>query len=149
MSSGQTGDASSRVGGDGQPSLGEAARHMAHQATQDVTSRIAQPLAEEVRRAAERHKQHGADQLSGVAEAIRRAARELEPDLPQTAACIGDAAGGLERLSASLRRHSVGDLAGRFNLAARERPVAVLASAMLLGFVLTRVLRDADPGVPR
>ena len=115
----------------------------------DKASRMTEPLRQEARVAAERQKDHGADQLIGLAQAIRRAARELEPQLPQTAACVRGAAGGLERLSASLRRQDIGELAGSFARAAKERPAAVFAGAVFVGFVLSRVLRNTHSGSDR
>lgn len=110
-----------------------------------AAARLAEPLRREARMAAERQKEHGADQLAGVAEAVRRAARELEPQLPQTAAWVDSAAARLERLSASLHAQSVNELAGALVSAARNRPATVFAGAVVAGFVLSRVLGNVPP----
>jgi hypothetical protein len=116
---------------------------------QDAAARLTEPLKREAQLAAERQKDHGADQLAGLAEAIRRAARELEPQLPQTAAYVLGAAGGLDRLASRLRSQSIGELAGGFRRVAHERPATVFAGAVLVGLVLTRVLKSSPSGTER
>src|SRR5690606_27183280 len=76
--------------------------------------RLAEPLRHDARLVAERQKEHGAERLVGLASAMHRAAQELEPQLPQTAACIHDFAGGVERISSSLRAQSVEDITQKF-----------------------------------
>lgn len=107
--------------------------------------RLAEPLRHDARLVAERQKEHGADRLVGLASAMHRAAQELEPELPQTAACIHDFAGGIERVSSSLRAQSVEDVTQKFTTVARNRPVALFGGAVLAGLALSRFLKSSDP----
>jgi hypothetical protein len=89
---------------------------------------------------ANEQKDYAADQLDGVAGAVRRVA----DDLPQDQAAIGryarDLADGLEHLSGAARNQSVGDMVHSAESFGRRQPAAFLGAAVLLGFAASRFM---------
>lgn len=111
--------------------------------------RVAEPLRHDARLVAERQKERGAERLGGFAAAMHRAADELETQLPETAACIHDFAGGMERMSSRLRTESVEDVTRTVTNVARNQPVAVFGGAVLAGLALSRFLKSSSSGMRR
>jgi len=98
---------------------------------------------------AEDQKQRGADRVGGLARVVHGAAQELEPELPQAAAYIHDAASGLERASTSLRERSVEELIGELGRLAREQPAVLFGGAVLAGIALSRFLKSSRDAAQR
>jgi F0F1-type ATP synthase membrane subunit b/b' len=112
-------------------------------------SRLAEgvePMKEKAREVAEEQKASGAQKISGVAQAVHRAAGEFEREMPEAAEYIHGAASSLERASEALKERSVDDMLGELGRFARQQPGAVFGAAMLAGFALSRFLKSsADP----
>ena len=92
-------------------------------------------------RYAESRKNDAADQMEGIASAVRRVADELENDtnpmIGRYAREIGD---GLARFSETARNRSLNDMLGEVQRFGREHPAAFIAGAAALGFAASRFL---------
>jgi hypothetical protein len=104
------------------------------------------PIREKAMQVAEAQKQSGAEKLDGVAAAVRRAADDLQRDLPNTAGYVHQAAGGIERASAALKERSFGELIGTVGEFARSQPAAFFGAAVFAGFALSRAIKSAAEG---
>jgi hypothetical protein len=113
--------------GDGRPGLPEAIG----------------PAVQEAAAYAERKKAQGAARIDSVADAVHRAASEMESKMPTAAHYVHEAAAGLEQASAVLRNRRIEDLARSIEKFARERPAAFLGGAVLAGFALSRFLKSS------
>jgi hypothetical protein len=91
----------------------------------------------------------GIDTVREVARAVQRRAETLEPEVPQFAGLVREAAETVERLSTDLRERSLGEIAASIADFARREPVAFFGSAVLAGFVLARVAQRASSGDER
>jgi hypothetical protein len=101
---------------------------------------------ENLNRLADEQKIAGAERISGLARAVHGAAHNLEPDLPQAAKPLHDAAAALERAATALKERSVVDLMDGVGKLARTQPVAFFGGTALAGFVLARFLKSSsDP----
>jgi len=109
----------------------------------DKAGRIAEPLREDARNLAEEGKKAGADQVGGMAEAMHKAADELEAQLPQAARFAHDAAASIERASQALRERSLDDLMQSFGRFARTQPATFFGGAVVAGFALSRFLKSS------
>jgi len=122
--------------------LKRQASSLAERARMRVEATI-EPIKNKAREFAEAGKEGGADKIGGVAAAVRRAAGDLEPDLPRAAGYARQAADTLERASAALRERSLDDLAGSVGRFARSQPAAFFGAAVLAGFALSRFLKSS------
>jgi hypothetical protein len=102
-----------------------------------------EPIKEKAIEVAEAQKQSGAEKIGGVAAAVRRAADDLQRDLPNTAGYFHQAADGIERASAALKERSFGELVGTVGQFARSQPTAFFGVAVLAGFALSRFVKSA------
>jgi len=122
--------------GDHRPGIAEAIEPAVHQAASY----------------AEQKKAEGAAGIGGMAEAVHRAAQEIEGEMPAAARYVHEAAARLEHASAALRNQRIEDMARSIGDFARHRPVAFLGGAFLAGFALSRFLKSSaqhDGGAPR
>ena len=115
--------------------------------TRTRLSEAVDPLVGKARETAEQQKAAGAEQVSGVAAAVHRAADDLGSQLPQAAKYIHGAADKLEEASSALKERSLDDLMGTFGQFARSQPAAFFATAALAGFALSRFLKSSGEGV--
>ena len=83
----------------------------------------------------------GADVASHVAESVKRAADNLDQNLPQLAGLARGAAAKLEELSAEARNKSVDELFQNGSDFARRKPALVFGAAAVFGFALFRILK--------
>jgi hypothetical protein len=91
----------------------------------------------------------GIDTVREVSRAVQRSAETLEPEVPQLAGLVREAAETVERLSTDLRERSLGEIAASIADFARREPVAFFGSAVLAGFVLARLAQRASSGDER
>ena len=103
-----------------------------------------EPFTERAREFAEAKKQSGAERIGGVAAAVRRAAGDLEPNLPRSAGYARQAADAMERASAALKERSLDELIGGVGQFARSQPAAFFAGAVITGFALSRFLKSSS-----
>lgn len=100
-------------------------------------------ITDRAREFAEAKQQSGAERIGGVAAAVRRAAGDLEPDLPRAAGYVRGAADTMERASATLKEHSLDELIAGVGQFARRQPAAFFGAAVLTGFALSRFVKSA------
>jgi hypothetical protein len=91
--------------------------------------------------AANERKQRAAEQVGGLAEAVRVAARSLDrSQIPTAARYVDRAAAQVEDLAQALRERRWGELIGDIEDVARRQPVLFIAGAMAVGFLVGRFL---------
>lgn len=91
----------------------------------------------EVRARADDAKSGVADEVEGVASALRRASEELRGGSAQERT-LGTIAGSLAEASDAIRDKDLGEIVQMASRVARENPVLFLGGAALLGFALSR-----------
>jgi hypothetical protein len=111
-----------------------------------VIAEAVEPAVREAATYAERKKAEGAAGLGGVADAVHRAAEQIEGEMPTAAHYVHEAAAGLEHASAALRDKHIEDVARSIGDFARQRPVAFLGGAFLAGLALSRFLKSSAAG---
>jgi gas vesicle protein len=109
----------------------------------DMASQAADRLKETV----DGQKNAGAQYVSGIAEAMRRAARELDNDLPIAGTYMRKAASQVEGVSESVRNGDFNDLLRNAQDFARRQPTAILGLAVLAGFGAVRFLKSSAQNV--
>jgi len=88
-----------------------------------------------------------ADEVKGVASALRTAADEMRSGSPQERS-FSQLADGLADVSDSMRGKDLGEMVSDLNGFAKRNPMAFLGGAALLGFVATRFAK-ASSDAPR
>jgi hypothetical protein len=116
-------------------------RHAADAA--EAAKAIASEAGEKLQDEATGRKNQAAEYIDRVADAMRRAAGEFEPDLPIAASYIRSAATQVENASASMRDGDIRDLVDGAQSFARSQPTAFLGLAALGGFALVRFLKSS------
>lgn len=106
---------------------------------QEVASQMKDHLQEKI----EAQKDAGADYVLKIAEAMRRAAREFEHDVPIAAEYIGLAASTVDEYAERFRSGDLGDMVKRTKEFARRQPTAFLGLTFLAGFGLVRLLKSS------
>jgi len=126
----------------------EAAKKQASQAAEaakDIASEAGDRLQDE----AMGRKHQAADYIDRLADAMRRAAGEFEPDLPIAASCIRSAAAQVETASTSVRNGNFNDLLENAQSFARTRPTVFIGLTALAGFGLVRFLKSSGQAAPK
>lgn len=108
--------------------------------------KMASRAGEKLMDTAEHQKQAGADFVTDMAGAVRRAAGEFEQQLPEAADYIRYAADQIETMSDSIRRRDVGQMVEDVQSFARRQPTAFLGLSFLAGFAAIRLLRSGSRG---
>jgi ElaB/YqjD/DUF883 family membrane-anchored ribosome-binding protein len=109
-----------------------------------ATSSLASDANEKVKGLLDQQVTAGADLMSNVAQSVRVAADNLEPQIPQLANLARDASERIEAFSHDVRHQSASELAQAVAEFARRRPAVVFGVAAALGFVGFRLL-NASP----
>jgi hypothetical protein len=104
---------------------------------------VADQAGEKLSEAVSKRKVAGADYVGGVAEAMRRAGREFDQELPIAGKYIRKAASQVEDVADSIRTGDVGDLVRNAQSFARRQPTAFVAIAALAGFAAVRFLKSS------
>jgi hypothetical protein len=108
----------------------ESAKDLAAQAGDKILSSVAEQKAA------------GADFVSGMAGAMRRAANEFG-DVPQAAQYIRLAADQIDSVSDAFRRRDLNQLVSDVQDFARRQPTAFMGAAVLAGFAVMRFLKTS------
>jgi diacylglycerol kinase len=108
-------------------------------AAKDAGAQAAERLKEQVNT----QKNAGAQYASGVADAMRRAARELDQDLPFAGSYLRRAASQVEELSDRVKSGDFNELLRDAQDFARRRPTVFLGLAVLAGFGAVRFLKSS------
>lgn len=114
--------------------------------SQSGMGRMASKAGEKLMDTAEHQKQAGADFVTDMAGAVRRAAGEFEQQLPEAADYIRYAADQIDSVSDSIRRRDVGQMVEDVQSFARRQPTAFLGLSFLAGFAAIRLLRSGSSG---
>jgi hypothetical protein len=93
----------------------------------------------------EQQKAAGADFVSGMAGAMRRASHEFG-DVPQAAQYIRLAADQIDSVSDAFRRRDLNQLVADVQDFARRQPTAFMGAAVLAGFAVMRFLKTSTAG---
>jgi len=96
-----------------------------------------------LRSAAEDQKNVGADFVTGIATAVRRAAGGFEDQIPQAGEYIRRAADQIDHTSDAIRERDLGELLQGVQDFARRQPTAFLGATVLAGFVAIRFLKSS------
>ena len=92
---------------------------------------------------AEDKKNAGADFVSGLAGAVRRAAGAFDDQIPQASDYIRQAAEQIYGASDALRQRNIGELVEGVQDFARRQPTAFLGITVLAGFAAVRFLKSS------
>jgi hypothetical protein len=110
----------------------------------DEAKNVADQAGEKLKEAVSERKVAGADYVGGIAEAMRRAGREFDQDLPIAGKYIRKAASQVEDVADSIRTGDMGDLVRNAQSFARRQPTAFVAIAALAGFAAVRFLKSSS-----
>jgi len=126
----------------------EGAREIKEQASNVVESAkgLASQAGDKLLSSVEEQKAAGADFVSGMAGAMRRAANEFDRDVPQAAQYIRLAADRIGTVSDAFRRRDINQLVADVQGFARRQPTAFLGAAVLAGFAVVRFLKTSTAG---
>ena len=91
----------------------------------------------------------GADYISGVAEVLRRVAVEVDQQMPFAASYIRTAAGQVDDVADGVRSGDASQFVREAQRFAREQPTLVAGMAMLAGFAVVRLVRNANAAGPQ
>jgi ElaB/YqjD/DUF883 family membrane-anchored ribosome-binding protein len=112
----------------------------------DAAKDIASQAADKLQGAVNDRKSSGADYVGSLAEAMRRASREFETELPIAATYIRKAASQMEGISDNVRTGNLNDVVRNAQSFARRQPTAFLGIAVLAGFGIVRFLKSSSDG---
>lgn len=128
--------------------LKEKAKAAASTASEDVKSRaqgVADTATTEAAKYADQAKGAAADELKGVASALRTAADEMRSGSPQERT-FSQIADSLADASDSMRDKDLGEMVGAVTDFAKRNPAIFLGSAALIGFAATRFAKASGNG---
>jgi hypothetical protein len=138
------------------PGASHAGGPSAGSAPQGEARDEARRLADEAQRRGaalfEGQRHAAADEIGGMAGALRKAASQLDAERrPSTASLAGRAADSLDRLASGLREHDLRALAGQAEGYARQHPGLFFAGSVAAGLLLARLLKSSaeHPGTGR
>jgi hypothetical protein len=122
----------------------EAASEVSEQAATvaDSAKDLASKASEKLLNSVEEQKAAGADFVSGMAGALRRAANEFG-EVPQAAQYIRLAANQIDSVSDAFRKRDLNQLVSDVQGFARRQPTAFLGLAVLAGFAAVRFLKTS------
>ena len=106
---------------------------------------IAGDAKEKMQSVMNEQKDAGADYLGTIADAVHRAASELNDDVPQAARYVHQAANRLQSVAETVRNRNVGDLVGEVQQFAKQQPALFFGGTLLLGFAAIRLLKSSAP----
>jgi hypothetical protein len=105
---------------------------------------FASEAGDAIKQRASAQREAGADYIGGIAEAIRRASREFDNDMPIAGVYMRKAAAKVEDISDTVQRGDVSDLLKGVQDFARRQPTAFLGLAVLAGFGAVRFLKSSS-----
>jgi uncharacterized protein YjbJ (UPF0337 family) len=138
--------------------LAEDLKRQASGVAQDVTRQVKEQASnlsdnakdavsgagDKLRSAVEDQKNAGADFVTGIAAAVRRAAGEFDDQIPHAGEYIRRAADQIDNTSDAIRQRDFGQLLQGVQDFARRQPSAFLGATVLAGFVAIRFLKSSN-----
>ena len=109
----------------------------------DAAKDVASQATDKFSDAVNERKSSGAEYVGNLADAMRRASREFDKELPLAGTYIRKAAEQVEGVSAGIRNGNLNDLVRSTQAFARRQPSAFLGIAVLAGFGLVRFLKSS------
>jgi hypothetical protein len=109
----------------------------------DAAKDMASQATDKLKQTVDSQKNLGADYVGNLADAMRRAAREFDHDLPIAGAYIRKAASQIEGVSDQIKTGNFSDLVSGAQAFARRQPTAFLGLAVLAGFGAVRFLKSS------
>ena len=128
-------DAMSKISDVAQQAMGEAKKS---------ASSLASAATERAKGAVEERIAGGADLLGQVAASVRVAANELDPNAPQLAGFVREAAERIDEFSRDMRNKTADELLETSSDFARRQPALLFGAAAACGFLLFRMLKTAS-----
>lgn len=122
--------------------VGEEAKSQFAELKHEAQDQIA-AATEKAKGFAGEQKDLAANQLDGVASAISKVADELQGDQSAVAGYAQDLAGGIRKVSETVKGRNVDELMGMVEDFGRQQPVAFLGAAALAGFVASRFMMSS------
>jgi ElaB/YqjD/DUF883 family membrane-anchored ribosome-binding protein len=110
----------------------------------DTAKGVADQAGDKLKEAVTERKAAGADYVGNLAEAIRRAGREFDNELPIAGKYIRKAASQIDNVADSIRTGDFNDLLKNAQSFARRQPTAFLGIAALAGFAAVRILKSSS-----
>jgi len=104
---------------------------------------IGASMRRSARHFADQQRDLAAEKVSGVAQAVQTAAKDIEQQMPQASGLVHDAAEKLQDAASMLRERSVDDLMEGLSKFARQQPVVFFGGAVFAGFALSRFLKSS------
>jgi len=115
--------------------------------TKQAVSETTATVTEQVKELLDRQVGTGADVVGHVAGAVKRAAQELDRDVPQLAGLVRTAADQIDGYAEGLRNQSVEQLVRGASDFTRRQPALVFGLAAVAGFFALRVLKSTPSSV--
>jgi hypothetical protein len=109
----------------------------------DAAKDVASQATEKLKDAVNDRKSSGAEYVGGLADTMRRAAREFDAELPIAGTYIRKAAQQVDGVSDGIRNGNLNDLVRSAQSFARRQPTAFLGIAVLAGFGVVRFLKSS------
>lgn len=109
----------------------------------DVTRNIAGEASERIQKSLAAQKDAGAGYVGGIAESMRRAAREFENDVPIAATYILNAASAVDTVADRIKDGDVQQMVEGAKDFARRQPTMFFGMALLAGFGAVRFLKSS------
>ena len=128
-------DAMGKISDVAQQAMGEAKRS---------ASSLAAAASERAKSAAQERVSGGADFIGHVAASIRAAARDLDPNAPQVAGFVYEAADRVDEFSRDIRSKTVEEMLETTSDFARRQPAVLFAAAAACGFLLFRMVKSGS-----
>jgi ElaB/YqjD/DUF883 family membrane-anchored ribosome-binding protein len=113
----------------------------------DAAKGVASQAGDKLKETVDGQKTAGADYVHGIADAMRRASREFESDVPIAATYMRKAAEQVENVSQSIKNGDIEDLVRTAQSFARRQPTAFFGIAALAGFGVIRFLKSSSDGI--
>jgi uncharacterized phage infection (PIP) family protein YhgE len=112
----------------------------------DNAKDLASQAGEKLNEAAQEQRTAGANFASAMAGAVRRAANEFDPEVPQLADYIRQAADQIDTASDAFRRRDLTDVIAQVQDFARRQPTAFFGASVLAGFAIARFFKSSTQG---
>ena len=112
----------------------------------DNAKELASQAGEKLKETAQEQRTAGADFASAMSGAVRRAANEFDPEVPQLADYIRQAADQIETASDAFRRRDLNDVVAQVQDFARRQPTAFFGASVLAGFAIARFFKSSTQG---
>ena len=105
---------------------------------------VADQAGDKIKEAVDERKSSGADYVGGLADAMRRAGREFDRELPIAGKYFRRAASQVDGVADSIRTGDFNDLVRSAQSFARKQPTAFVGLAALAGFAAVRFLKTSS-----